>query len=236
METTIGFLTIGQSPREDVVPEIARLLNRDVRIVERGALDGLTRPEILKLAPEKGDLALITRLRDGSPVVVGKKKIVPLLKRQTRLLTEQHVRPIALLCTDEFPAFGPRGILLLPSRLLFRATVTLLKRGKLGIFVPLESQKEAAKKRWQKTGLGLVVETLNPYRGSPPYGAAVERMRGEKVDLVVFDCIGYTIRTAKEIEAGLKKPSLSPRTVLADGIKNLMSGIIGENKECDDGP
>jgi protein AroM len=60
---------------------ILRLLNRDVRIVERGALDGLPRPEILKLAPEKGDLPLITRLRHGSPVVVGKKKMLPLLKR-----------------------------------------------------------------------------------------------------------------------------------------------------------
>jgi protein AroM len=233
--TKIGFLTIGQSPREDAVPEIVRLLDRKVRIVEKGALDGLSRHEILKLRPEKGDQHLVTRLRDGSPVVVGKKKILPLLKRQIEWLAERPVRLIALLCTDEFPGLGRRGILLQPSRILFRATVTLLKSGTLGIFVPLESQKEAAKRRWRKTGLGLVFEALNPYRESRRLGEAVERMRAEKVDLVVLDCIGYTLTTAAKIGAGLKKPLLTPRAVLAAEIQNLLSGRIGENKEYDDG-
>jgi protein AroM len=235
MVTTIGFLTIGQSPREDAVPEIVRLLERKVRVVERGALDGLSRCEILELRPGKRDHHLITRLRDGSPVVVGKNKILPLLRKQIGWLMEQQARMIALLCTDEFPAFGRPVILLQPSRLLFRATVTLLKSGTLGIFVPLESQKKAAKRRWQKTGLELVIEALNPYQEPSRLGEAAERMRAKKVDLVVFDCLGYPSETAAKIEAGLNKPSLGPRAALAGEINRRLSGTIGENKEYDDG-
>ncbi|WP_333904711.1 AroM family protein, partial [Achromobacter insolitus] len=37
----VAFFTIGQSPRSDVVPEMASLLGARVRIDEFGALDGL---------------------------------------------------------------------------------------------------------------------------------------------------------------------------------------------------
>jgi protein AroM len=224
METTIGFLTIGQSPRGDVVPEIVQILGRNVRIVERGALDALSRPEILKLRPEKGDLTLVTKLRDGSPIVVGKRKILPLLRKQLQLMAGAHVRLIALLCTDEFPGLGPKGILLQPSRLLHRAIVTRLKSGKLGIFVPLDSQKEAATSKWRKTGLDLVVEALNPYEVSSQYGQAMERMSASRIDLVVLDCIGYSLKRAETIESGLKRTVLNPLTVLASEIKKAIWG------------
>ena len=41
--TTLATITIGQTPRTDVVPAMRRILPDDVRIVEYGALDGLTR-------------------------------------------------------------------------------------------------------------------------------------------------------------------------------------------------
>lgn len=222
METKIGFVTIGQSPREDVVPEIAQLLGPGIRILEKGALDGLSKSEIQGLTPEKGDFHLVTRLRDGSAALVGKRKIAPLLRKQVRRLADQQVRLIGLLCTDEFPRLGPRKILLQPSRLLFRSAVSLLKKGKLGIFVPLEAQKEETKRKWQKTGLGVIVETLNPYQESPEQRAAIERIRKKEVDLVVLDCIGYSLRTAEKIRLITGKPVLCPRAVLARAIKELI--------------
>ena len=39
--TKVGLITVGQSPRSDVVPDMAAILGGDVEIVEAGALDGL---------------------------------------------------------------------------------------------------------------------------------------------------------------------------------------------------
>src|SRR2546426_2515839 len=39
MTRTVGMVTIGQSPRVDVVPEMAKLMG-SAEIIERGALDG----------------------------------------------------------------------------------------------------------------------------------------------------------------------------------------------------
>ena len=49
----IGMITIGQSPRIDIVPEMREVLGADVEILEAGALDGLTLEEVKKILPEE---------------------------------------------------------------------------------------------------------------------------------------------------------------------------------------
>lgn len=222
MKEIIGFVTIGQSPRQDIISEISGMLGPGIAILERGALDGLRQEKIRKLKPERGDFSLITRLRDGSSVVVGKKKILPLLQRQIKSLEEEPVRLIALLCTDEFPTLESHRVLLRPSRLLFSSVVSIIKKGKVGIFVPLEEQKGKTIKKWKKTGLSVVIEALNPYQESPEGRRGIERMRDENVDLIVLDCIGYSLRTKSALKKEIGKPVLLPRTVLARAIKELL--------------
>ena len=66
--TKVGLITVGQSPRSDVVPDMAAILGGDVEILEAGALDGLSREQIARLAPEGDDEIIVTRLADGAPV------------------------------------------------------------------------------------------------------------------------------------------------------------------------
>ena len=72
----VGLVTIGQSPRVDVVPDMAAILGSGVTVRERGALDGLGRAEIAALAPRPGDDILVTRLADGTAAFVAKRHIV----------------------------------------------------------------------------------------------------------------------------------------------------------------
>ena len=46
----VGLVTIGQSPRPDVVPDMAEITGPGVEIREAGALDGLGRAAIDALA------------------------------------------------------------------------------------------------------------------------------------------------------------------------------------------
>ena len=71
---TVHFLTIGQSPRPDVVPEILGMLGdtaRRIAPVEAGALDGLSREDVRAGAPRDGEMPLVSRLRTGEEVVIG---------------------------------------------------------------------------------------------------------------------------------------------------------------------
>ena len=77
LRPVVGLITIGQSPRVDVVPDMAELIGPGVEIREAGALDGLGRPQIDALAPGPGDDIFVTRLADGAPVFVAKRHITP---------------------------------------------------------------------------------------------------------------------------------------------------------------
>ena len=61
----VGAITIGQSPRTDVVQELFPLMGEQVELIQAGALDGLTREDIQAFAPGPEDYTLISRLRDG---------------------------------------------------------------------------------------------------------------------------------------------------------------------------
>src|SRR3989442_131023 len=68
LRSVVGLVTIGQSPRSDVVPEMAALIGPGIEVREAGALDGLKRSEIEPLAPTGDDEILVTRPQDGSAV------------------------------------------------------------------------------------------------------------------------------------------------------------------------
>ena len=73
----IGILTIGQSPRVDIVPELKEAIGFEVEIEERGALDNLTWEEVKDLFPGPGDNNfIVTRMKDGKIVKIAKRHVV----------------------------------------------------------------------------------------------------------------------------------------------------------------
>src|SRR5437762_13665274 len=69
---TVAFVTIGQSPRDDMLPEMLERIGPGIEPIEIGALDDLTDDAIARLAPRAGDQTLVSRLRDGREVTLGK--------------------------------------------------------------------------------------------------------------------------------------------------------------------
>ena len=61
----IGALTIGQSPRNDLIPEIEAFF-KGAEIIQLGALDGLSKEQIADLAPSGDDEILVSKLKDDS--------------------------------------------------------------------------------------------------------------------------------------------------------------------------
>lgn len=218
----VGFITIGQAPRNDIIKELYPLLGQKIEIVEKGALDELSMDEIKSLKPEKDDLPLITRLRDSSSVVVGKRRIIPLIQRRLEEIENSKIKICALLCTEEFDEIKSKIIFIMPSKLIFNITVSLLSQGNLFVFIPMKEQIEHVKKKWEKTGLNFSIEVLNPYSPFQDIEKAVERIRSSAGDLMVFDCIGYTFDLKKRIQEITGKPAILPRSVLGMTIKEIL--------------
>ena len=68
----IGTLTIGQSPRPDIMCDIEPILSYKADILEAGALDGLTDEQVKQLAPVGEEEFLITRF-NGKTVKIAER-------------------------------------------------------------------------------------------------------------------------------------------------------------------
>lgn len=199
----LGFLTIGQSPRVDVVPEVLGLIGAKVDVVEAGALDGMEYEEILeKLSPSEGDIVYVSRLRDGRQVKMGKSKLIPLMQQRIRELNEAGASLIVILCSGEFPRFESRAPILYLDRVL-KAFVEPLAASvrRAAVLVPLEEQVEYAREKWSEYFSELIVKPISPYTASQDDFRGIARELSEaNVDLVIMDCIGYNTMQRKALE------------------------------------
>lgn len=216
----VGLITIGQSPRVDVVPEVRRILEgTDVEIAECGALDGLSREEVEALAPKQGECVLVTRLRDGSEVIVSRERILPLVQRCIDSL-EREADVLGLLCTGEFPELRSSKILLEPSDLLLKV-VESIKVVRLGVVVPNPAQVDMARRKWGGIAPDLKVVSASPYTEGPGDLAAASRALADR-DLIVLDCVGFGTEAKRAVAATTGRPVIIPRTLLARVLRELV--------------
>ena len=222
MKRRVGFLTIGQSPREDILAEMRPFLGEGLEILQRGALDGIPSSRLEILLPEQNDFPLISRLRDGKTVIVGKKKITPLLQEELNNLEDSGVELTALLCTEDFKSLTSSRVLIQPFQLLIQGLRSFGTKGCLAVFVPLGSQAELARKKWTGTGFSIEALALNPYQAHREWtvvGAAIGNIHP---DLALLDCIGYTVAAKESLRKALGKPVLLPRTLLASFVREIV--------------
>jgi len=217
----IGLITIGQSPRTDVTPTIKTMLGQSIDIVEKGALDGLTKNEIERLAPKAGEYVLVTRLRDGTSVKVARKRVTPRVQKCIEELEGMNVDFNVLLCTGEFHGLKAKKPLVMPETLI--ASIMLcIRGGKIGVVVPEKEQIPSAEKKWRKKEVSVVVSCANPYGDAKALKKAALFLAKENVDLVVLDCIGFTPKAGEMFRRLTHKPVLLPQVLLGCFLKSLV--------------
>lgn len=210
----VGFLTIGQSPRDDVLADIQPLLSPQTNILQAGALDNLNLREINKLAPTSNDFSLITRLKRGNSVVVGRRKIIPFLQAKINELEAKGAEVIVLLCTENFPELTSKKSLILPFELMKKEIINFSPARAI-VFVPLKEQQDMAKKKWQSLQGKFLIAVLNPYEKLNNFEKLVSYLASKKASLILFDCIGYSISLSQSIADKLGVPYLNPRLLIA---------------------
>jgi protein AroM len=217
----VGLVTIGQSPRPDVVPDMAAVIGPGVDVREAGALDGLTRADIDALAPRGDDEILVTRLRDGAPVFLGRQRIEHLLEARIATLEREGATLTALLCTGDFPKLSATRPIIQPQPVLVGTLRGMSWPGRLGVVVPSVPHVPQAEARWRGEGFDPVVAALSPYDEEDPAALrrAAEAVRGS--GLVVMDCMGFRRKTRDEMAGLAGAPVLLANLLVARVLAEL---------------
>lgn len=202
-------LTIGQSPRADIVAELRDVLG-DRPLEVRGALDGLSRAEIDSLTPIEDADALHTHLPaspespNGADVIISKKAITD---RMAALVEQAGDRTTIVACTGKFVGLPERPNLLFPSKVLDGLIDAALPSGsRLGVLVPVPQQIELFRQLRGRADRPVTVATVTP--GDDPTAAAAELSAGN-VDLIVLDCFGYDTTLMNRVRELTGRPVLS---------------------------
>ncbi len=217
----IGAVTIGQAPRVDIMPELTAILGPEVQVKEAGALDGLGKEEIATFAPKPGDYVLVTRLADGSSVKVAEQYITPRLKEKIRNFFDQGIEVVALLCTGEFELVGT-GLLVRPQPILYNVTQAVATGLRIGVMSPAADQIPQSQKRWQQVGTEQVMVAASPYGDVAELEKAADILRHEHVQLVVLDCMGYTLAMKEKVRQITGVPVILARGIFARVLKELI--------------
>ncbi len=206
----LALLTIGQSPRYDIMNDVGHLL-RNVDYIERGILDGLSKEYIEReLAPKLNEDFYITRLRDGSQVKISKSLADKMMAKLVKEV-EEYVDLIIIMCTGDFNV-SSRKPLLLPSKIIMKV-VESLSLNSLGVLVPGKGQESMAYNRWAKVVRNVKVFAWSPYTDSEDVLKAIaERLKD--TDMIVMDCVGFSTRHGELVKRITHKPVIVPRYLI----------------------
>jgi protein AroM len=217
----VAFVTIGQSPRSDVLPDILKETQTPFEVTEQGALDGLTDTEIANLAPRPGEERLVTRLRDGREVLLGKPAIDRRLHEILVELDHGGFDLLVLLCTGHFTPFRLRTPFIEPQHTVDHFVQGLAYGAeRIGILLPNVAQID------EFHGIpGMAIKAV----GASPYQAESEAAMREAgasladTDIILMHCIGYTDAMRKVVKQAANRPVLVSRQLVAHAIDMLLS-------------
>lgn len=218
----LGLVTIGQSPREDVLPQMTPFLPANLDIRQMGALDGLSHEQILELTPDREDYVLHTRLRDGSSVTIGRKPILSSVQACIDQLESGGANPILLLCTGEFPELRSSRLLIEPDRLLVNVVRGLGVR-RLGVVVPLSSQVGELTDKWGEINTDVTFVAASPYAYQDEVTPAARELAGHTIDIVVMDCMGFTQAHKRTFSQATGRPVILASSIVARVVGELLS-------------
>ena len=217
----IGMLTIGQSPRDDLIPALMEILGPDIKIVEAGALDDLTIDDVNKIDLKLEDYILVSRMRSGEEIKITKKFVVPRMQKQLDKIEAQGVRLTVVMCTGKFPQFKSKGLVVTPSEILKGIIEGSLKAGKLAVVYPTEEQIPYAKRDFARPSISLYADSVSPYEPKDVEGL-LKRLKKEDPDLIFLNCFGFPLDLKHKVIEATGKPTIHSSSVVARVLSELV--------------
>ncbi|MFT3754649.1 MAG: AroM family protein [Pseudoxanthomonas sp.] len=229
MFSSLALVTIGQSPRPDMVAPIVQALGdkgQRLRLVEAGLLDGLDAAQVASAyAPQGDDIPLVTKLRDGQVVKIASSKVEHGLQAVIDRLEADGHEVIVLLCTGRFEGLQTRKALLIQPDVLMPAVIAGLVPGAvIGVVAPAREQLAETPTKWLRAGLQPVCTAASPYAlGNDDWRQAAQELRQvADLRLVILDCMGNGEAQRDWLARELDVPVLTPGAIVASALGVLL--------------
>jgi protein AroM len=221
----IGFVTIGQSPRNDIVETmVPPSLAAD--IVQFGALDRLSREEIERLGPDETEVPFVTRLNDGTEVLVSKARLMPFMQRAVDSAVNAGATSIVILCTGAFPQITAPVPLIFPDRILQATLEAILPEGKLGVIMPHIDQMELMRSKWETKSRSMIGYAASPYSQPDKLVAIATELEEAGSDLIVLDCMGFTDDMKQLVQQGTCRPVILANRLVGRIIEEISTNPV----------
>jgi protein AroM len=215
----LAFVTIGESPRDDIVPEMLADIGGEVEAHEFGALDGLSDAEIESLIPAPGETSFASRRRNGHEVTLSKERVEVLLEQVLERVDEENFDAVVLLCTGTHVKPLKNTLMIEAQRVVDSMVEALAASSRrLGVILPLERQVEEFPKRHVFTAAPKLV-AASPYAGDD-IGAKAKAL--SDCDLVIMHCMGYSEAMRAQARNAISAPVLLSRRIVSGAVRQIL--------------
>jgi protein AroM len=221
----LGTLTIGQAPRADITPILDAVIDAGTPRRHAGVLDGLSRAEIERdFAARPGEAMLITKLLDGSSVIIDRSKTEAAAQAKLAMLEAEGCSTILMLCTGHFETLScERARLIEPDRILPPTVAALTHGARLGIIVPIPEQIASEAGKWVALGREPLYGAASPYAEASPALAQAARDLAERgAQILLMDCMGFVEGHRREAAEASGLPVILSNSLIA----KLVSEIV----------
>ena len=215
----VASLTVGQTPRCDLFPDILEHMPIVVEVQEFGALDGLTDLDIAALAPRAEESSLITRLRDGRDVIVSRQRVAERLEAICREIDPRQFDLVIVLSTGLFREFESPCPMVNAQRAMDAAIAAMAASGQtVGVIYPLYRQ---VIENAGYSAPGLALRFSHAASGNAEeLRLAADELAG--CDLVMLNSVGFNEADRVAIASRTGRPVILARRVVAGAIRLLL--------------
>lgn len=223
----IAFVTIGQAPRPDIVPEILELLGQPCVHDEFGALDELPEAELSANRPRANDGAVYTRLATGRHMALRTSFVEERLAALLARVDRRGYDLVALISTGMFRPLPMRTPFVHGQRALETWISTLLLDNcRIGMIYPLARHARTA------ASFGTLIQNARSAAaaaaGTRSLDVAAKRLAS--TDLILMLSVGHTQQMAQRVALVTKRPVVATRRIIAGMMRlhldALMAGRI----------
>ena len=219
----ILFITLGQSPRPDLLSELTRGLEEHAGVSEIGLLDGLSGSEIEALLTEPEHTTLITRLGNGSWVHLSRRKVSPLVADRLAAASDGAYDLVVLMSTGIFREFESTCPTVNTQRAMDAAIISVAAAGDtVGIIFPLIRQIQE---------METPALSLFDTRFEHAAHGDVNQLRRAASALkdcayIVLNSVGYGEAERLLVSQLTGKPVILPRRIIANSIRLILSSMV----------
>lgn len=214
------FVSVGQSPRADLIDNVLENVDIPIDAIEIGALDDLSPLEIEKFRAFGEEPSIVSRLRDGSEIVLSKPRIAERMAVIVANFRPNEFDLVVILSTGLFRDFESTCPMVNTQRAVESTVISLASQGDaIGIIQPLAQQVPEL----DIPALGLFRVTATHAHDGDRDSLARALLDLAECDIIVLNSVSFTEADRQMVGKASGKPTVLARRIVAGAIRLLLT-------------